>query len=111
MPKWTFGLNLFAEWKGLDATFLFQGAADVQGYLAGPGVVGEMIGAKGKPSYMYRDCWDAETNPNGKFPRAFSSYRQNNSIYNPSSFWIVNSSYLRLKNFQLGYTLPKSGVI
>lgn len=63
MPKWTFGLNLFAEWKGLDATFLFQGAADVQGYLAGPGVVGEMIGAKGKPSYMYRDCWDAETNP------------------------------------------------
>lgn len=71
------------------------------------GVVGEMIGAKGKPSYMYRDCWDAETNPNGKFPRAFSSYRQNNSIYNPSSFWIVNSSYLRLKNFQLGYTLPK----
>ena len=107
MPKWTFGLNLFAEWKGLDATFLFQGAADVQGYLAGPGVVGEMIGAKGKPSYMYRDCWDAETNPNGKFPRAFSSYRQNNSIYNPSSFWIVNSSYLRLKNFQLGYTLPK----
>lgn len=24
MPKWTFGLNLFAEWKGLDATFLFQ---------------------------------------------------------------------------------------
>ena len=48
MPKWTFGLNLFAEWKGLDATFLFQGAADVQGYLAGPGVVGEMIGAKGK---------------------------------------------------------------
>ena len=107
MPKWTFGLNLFAEWKGFDATFLFQGAADVQGYLAGPGVVGEMIGAKGKPSYMYRDCWDAETNPNGKFPRAFSSYRQNNSIYNPSSFWIVNSSYLRLKNFQLGYTLPK----
>ena len=82
----------------------FQGAADVQGYLAGPGVVGEMIGAKGKPSYMYRDCWDAETNPNGKFPRAFSSYRQNNSIYNPSSFWIVNSSYLRLKNLEIGYT-------
>lgn len=108
MPKWTFGLNLFAEWKGIDATLLFQGAADVQGYLAGPGVVGEMIGAKGKPSTMYRDCWDAETNPDGKFPRAFSAYRQNNSIYNPSSFWIVNSSYLRLKNFQVGYTLPKA---
>lgn len=107
MPKWTFGLNLFAEWKGLDATLLFQGAADVQGYLSGPGVVGEMIGSKGKPSYMYRDCWDAETNPNGKFPRAFSSYKQNNSIYYPSTFWIVNASYLRLKNFQLGYTIPK----
>ncbi|WP_455593539.1 TonB-dependent receptor [Bacteroides sp.] len=107
MPKWTFGLNVYAEWKGIDATLLFQGAADVQGYLSGPGVVGEMIGSKGKPSYMYRDCWDAETNPNGKFPRAFSSYKQNNSIYYPSTFWIVNSSYLRLKNLQLGYTIPK----
>lgn len=108
MPKWTFGLNLFAEWKGLDATLLFQGAADVQGYLSGPATVGEMLGDKGKPSYMYRDCWDAETNPNGKFPRAFSGYKQNNSIYTPSTFWMVNSSYLRLKNFQLGYTLPKA---
>ena len=107
MPKWTFGLNIYGEWKGFDATFLFQGAADVQGYLAGPSVVGEMIGAKGKPSYRYRDCWDAETNPDGKFPRAFSSYRQNNSIYYPSSFWIVDASYLRLKNMQIGYTIPK----
>lgn len=108
MPKWTFGLNLFAEWKGFDITLLFQGAGGVKGYLSGPATVGEMIGSKGKPSYMYRDCWDAETNPDGKFPRAFSSYKQNNSIYTPSTFWMVNSSYLRLKNLQLGYNLPKA---
>lgn len=107
MPKWTFGLNLFAGWRGFDVTLLFQGAANVKGYLAGNSAVGEMVGPKGKPSYMYRDCWDAETNPNGKFPRAFSSYKQNHSGYTPSSFWMINSSYLRLKNIQLGYNIPK----
>lgn len=109
MPRWTFGLNLTAEWKGLDATLLFQGAADVQGLLSASAVVGELIGDKGKPSIMYRDAWDPETNPNGKFPRPLSTgYTQNSSVYNPSSFWIINSSYLRLKNFQIGYSLPKS---
>ncbi|MFK2113177.1 TonB-dependent receptor [Bacteroides fragilis] len=104
MPKWTFGLNLFSEWKGFDMTILLQGAAD---YYAGPGMVGALIGAKGKPSYLFRDSWDAETNPNGKFPRAWSSYHQNEYYYNFSSFWLVNASYLRLKNFQLGYTIPQ----
>lgn len=108
MPMWTFGLNIYTEWKGLDLTLLFQGAADVQAYMAGATVVGELNGNKNKPSVMYRDCWDAETNPDGKFPRAFSGYRQNNGVYNPSSFWIMNASYLRLKNVQLGYSLPKA---
>ena len=106
-PSWTFGLNLSATWKGFDATIFFQGAADVKGFLQNE-TVGRLQGNTAKPTVLFRDAWDAETNPNGKFPRPLSAWNQNDSEANPSDFWIINSSYLRMKNFQVGYTLPKS---
>ena len=105
-PKWIFGLNLSATWKNLDASVFFQGAADVKGFLHS-WAVGELMGDKSKPSSLYRDAWDAETNPDGKFPRPLSSWSQNSSVYYNSSFWMRNASYLRLKNLQIGYTIPK----
>lgn len=109
-PSWTFGLNLSATWKGFDASMFFQGAADVKGFLQNE-TIGNLEGMTGKPTTLFRDSWDAETNPNGKFPRPLtgtSGFTQNSSSANPSDFWIINSSYLRMKNFQIGYTLPKS---
>lgn len=106
-PSWTFGLNLSATWKGFDVSVFFQGAAGVKGFLQNE-TVGKLEGNTSKPTTLFRDCWDAETNPNGKFPRALTSWTQNNGDAYPSDFWIIDSSYLRMKNFQVGYTLPKS---
>ena len=106
-PSWTFGLNLGATWKGFDVSIFFQGAVDVKGFLQNE-TVGRLQGSTSKPTALFRDSWNAETNPNGKFPRPLSSWTQNDSEANPSDFWIINSSYLRMKNFQVGYTLPKS---
>ena len=106
-PSWTFGLNLSATWKGFDASVFFQGAADVKGFLQNE-TVGRLQGNTAKPTALFRDSWDAETNPNGKFPRPLTTWRQNDSETNPSDFWIINSSYLRMKNIQVGYTLPKN---
>ena len=106
-PAWTFGLNLNATWKGFDVSVMFQGAADVKGFLQNE-TVGRLQGNTAKPTDLFRDAWDAETNPDGKFPRPLTTWTQNDSESNPSDFWIINSSYLRMKNFQFGYTLPKS---
>ncbi|MCM0721325.1 hypothetical protein NBH15_24040 [Parabacteroides sp. W1-Q-101] len=106
-PAWTFGLNLNATWKGFDVSVMFQGAADVKGFLQNE-TVGRLQGNTAKPTDLFRDAWDAETNPDGKFPRPLTTWTQNDSGSNPSDFWIINSSYLRMKNFQFGYTLPKS---
>lgn len=106
-PSWTFGLNLGATWKGFDASMFFQGAADVKGFLQTE-TIGALEGPTSKPTTLFRDCWDAETNRDGKFPRALNTWKHNNSGESPSDFWVINSSYLRLKNIQLGYTLPKS---
>lgn len=106
LPKYTFGLNLSTEWKGIDASVFFQGAADVKGFLQNE-TVGLLRGNTSKPTALYRDSWDADTNPNGKFPRPLTTWNQNEAEANPSSFWVINSSYLRLKNIQVGYTLPQ----
>ena len=44
----------------------------------------------------------------GKYPSTYASGKQNNRRV--SSFWLQNASYLRLKELQIGYTLPKNWV-
>lgn len=105
-PKLTFGANLGVSWKTLDLIVQLSGAANVKGYLQNE-TIGGLGGNTSKPSTMFRDSWDAETNPNGKFPRPLTSWSQNESS-TPSSYWIVNSSYLRFKNIQVGYVLPET---
>lgn len=106
MPAWTFGSTLSASWKGFDLQLLFQGAAKVKSYVQNE-FVGELKGATSKPSIIFRDAYDKDTNPNGNFPRPLSAWNINSSSAYPSSFWVVDGSYLRLKNLQAGYTLPK----
>ena len=56
--------------------------------------------------YVADDHWsEADPNPNAAYPRL--DYRYNANTTQTSSFWIKNGSYLRLKNIQLGYTLPE----
>lgn len=105
-PKVTFGFNLNAGWKGIDVTAFFQGAAGVKGYAEGIalGTVGTTVG---KPTSAMLNSW-TPTNPNASFPRLLTqSYLQNDPGTNPSSYWVRNASYLRLKNLQVGYTIPQ----
>jgi len=102
-PKVTYGLNLAARWKGFDLSAFWQGAAGVKGFLRGEvmGILGTKIG---KPTSIFLDHWTPE-NPTADFPRLWITYTQNDPTNNPSSFWMRNASYLRLKNLQIGYSL------
>lgn len=106
-PKFVYGLTLDFSWKDFDLSMQFNGAAGVKGYVKNE-MVGRLNGNTSKPTDMFKDSWDATTNPNGSFPRPLSSWYQNDSEATPSSFWIIDASYLRMKNIQLGYTLPQN---
>lgn len=95
-PKLTYGLNLGASWKQFDLSVFLQGIGGVDRiFLDYPTVEGGVTQAK-------LDRFHATNNPNGTFPA------MGNQAYNstPSSFWIKDASYCRIKNVELGYNLP-----
>ncbi|MBQ8673661.1 MAG: TonB-dependent receptor [Bacteroides sp.] len=99
MPDWTFGFNLGAEWKGFDLSLSFQGTLgnDVFDFAQR----GD-IPAMNRPSWIL-ERWTGEGTSN-KIPRMTSANPNGN--WQSSDLYIHDGSYLRLKNAQLGYTLP-----
>ncbi|MDD4256438.1 MAG: TonB-dependent receptor [Bacteroidales bacterium] len=100
MPDWSFGLNLGFEWKGLDFNAFFQGVYGVQVYNVTRRTDLYYINL---PGYMM-DRWTGEGSSD-RIPRY--SFESANENWRASDLWVEDGSYLRLKNVQIGYTLPK----
>lgn len=106
-PAYTFGLNLNAGWKGFDLSLIFNGAAKVARLFDAHEVYGAFSGDAGHPASIWKDAW-SETNKSASMPRIFTNTNSPSSSRNvQSTFWLQDTSYLRLKNMQLGYTVPK----
>lgn len=105
-PKVTFGLTLNAGYKGFDLSMVFSGAAGVR-RLINQEATGYFLGDDSHPATVWLDAWTPE-NQNAKMPRvAYNTTSPSLSSNVMSDFWIQNASYLRMKNLQFGYTLPK----
>ncbi|MEA5128838.1 MAG: TonB-dependent receptor [Proteiniphilum sp.] len=102
IPHYEFSLDLFAEYKGFDATLFFQGVGKRDGYLRGDLAWAFNNGAK--VQQWQKDGMWQEGQTNAAYPRMFVSSSNN---IKPSTFWMQDASYLRLKTVQLGYTIPK----
>ncbi|SHF76109.1 TonB-linked outer membrane protein, SusC/RagA family [Salegentibacter echinorum] len=110
-PEITYGLNLAMQWKGFDLSAQLQGAANFVAYYDGELQNPFYNGANSLA--VFKDRWHREDiyDPNsewipGKFPSTIASGNPNNKKY--SSFWLKDASYLRLKNIELGYSLPRT---
>ncbi|MDR1813582.1 MAG: TonB-dependent receptor [Tannerella sp.] len=99
-PEIIFGLTASAEWKGFDFSFLLQG----QGRAEQP-IHFRVDQTSNTFTERLKDRW-SPSNPNGSYPRAGGNYNNYDS-YN-SDFWIQNASFLRLKNLEIGYSLPQN---
>ena len=101
-PWLTYGLNASLDFKGFDLQLFFQGVYGNKIY----NQVRYRTEGKGEEatlSTVMRDVWTID-NTNGSIANPYGS--TNN--FRASSRFIEDGSYLRLKNIQLGYTLPKS---
>lgn len=105
-PKFYYGLNLSASYKGFDFSALLQGLGGhkrlIGSYMAYAFYNGGQI-----QRWQADNCW-TEANPDkwAEYPR-LETLNMNNTNLQTSDYWIRNASFLRLKNVQIGYTLPK----
>lgn len=103
VPEVVYGINMGASWKSFDVSLIFTGQSRVRNYvLFESGNIGNFY------SSWADNRWSPD-NTNGSYPRVDT--RASSSInggLNPNTFWFDNSSFIRLKNISLGYTLPQN---
>ena len=106
IPDFSYGLNTVIDYKNFRLSFFFQGVQGIEFYNSvknQASFVGAFAGQNN--STLVLKAWTAQ-NPNTDIP-AVSNFDRNNEV-RTSTFQIENASYLKLRNAQLGYTLPKA---
>ena len=122
LPKWVFGLNMSAEWRGFDLSMTWSSRLGSYHYIKGRGAneniltnTGDGLPANAFDMFYSYDALKAKEDPNydpaldpsanhlGKHPRLLSA----SSTMMENTFYLYNTSYLKLKNLQIGYTLPR----
>ena len=98
-PTFQGGLNFGAQYKGFDLSVLFQGAAggEIRVGTDEAGSIGNYL------EEHYDNRWTVE-NPSSVHPRITDRGNQYYSYNN--TYWLQSTDYIRLKNVELGYTLP-----
>ncbi len=108
IPKYTFGLSFGGEYKGFDFSVLLQGVAGVKGRLSN--WAGLAFFQEGNiQKWQMEECWN--NNPTCRYPgyprlEVMSNAGSNNTI--TSDYWILDASFVKVRNIQFGYKLPKS---
>ena len=112
-PRYQFGINLGADWKGFDFSAFFQGVMK-RDYWQDSWLFWGATGDARKSTcfYDHLDYW-SEDNPGAYYPRPYFGAQPggggdkhlNKNQYCQSRY-LQSGAYIRLKNVQLGYTLP-----
>lgn len=100
MPDWTFGFNVYVDWKGFDLSANFQGTLGNDIFDA---TRRTDLAIVNMPSYTL-DRWHGEGTSN-KYPRLA---KDNNKNWESSDLYVHDGSFVRLRTLQLGYTLPRN---
>jgi TonB-linked SusC/RagA family outer membrane protein len=111
-PRYRFGVNLDADWNNFFFSAFFQGIMKQDWYPdnnSGP-FWGQYVAQYADiPKFQLGNIW-SEDNPDAYFPRykAYVALSSSRSVGVIQTKYIQNAAYVRLKNVQLGYNLPKS---
>jgi len=101
-PDLIFGLNMNFEYKNFDLSLFIQGVYGIELF---NGIVRTDISSNNRPLYYYDDRWTGEGSTNDWFR---PTNQDRNLNFRPNSLFVEDGSYVRLKQFMLGYTIPKS---
>ena len=116
LPEIVYGFGATAQWKNWDVNVFFQGVSHVNFYLSGSTIKSPFSEGNMERSAINEDVYDnvwrlgntAEQNAGSIYPRlSWSGAAGSSNNSQTSDWWMRNGSFLRLKNFEVGYTMPK----
>ncbi|MEE1946973.1 SusC/RagA family TonB-linked outer membrane protein [Pedobacter sp. KR3-3] len=100
------GLNFAFSYKGFDLNGLLQGVFNREIQLSPSSMLALNNNTGYVLDYTTENRWTPQNQVNATLPRLTLGTNLNNNV--SSSFWLRNANYLRLKNLELGYSLPKT---
>ncbi|WP_337525044.1 TonB-dependent receptor [Alistipes communis] len=107
IPEIVYGFGFSLQWKAFDFSAFFQGV----GHVSFSTLTDQTLGFNARNSReanLFSDVYDNYWTPerlDAKYPRLYIGTNNNNN--QTSTFWMANGRYMRLKNLEIGYTLPK----
>ncbi|MDR1455870.1 MAG: TonB-dependent receptor [Tannerella sp.] len=107
IPDFTYGLTVNVKYKNVDLTIFGSGVQGNEMFLA---AYRPDLPIANLPAFVFNNRWTPENRDNPLFPKA---NMQDGSIftggrYPMSDFWVFDASYFKVKQIQLGYTLPQA---
>ncbi|MCF0173249.1 MAG: SusC/RagA family TonB-linked outer membrane protein, partial [Bacteroidales bacterium] len=102
VPEWNFGAGVNFQWKGLDFSMMWQGVAG-RSYF----ITGQRFFETNNFNEWHKEAWTEERYASGQkitYPRLEPGSESSKVA---SDFWLSDGDYIRLKNVEIGYTLPK----
>lgn len=113
-PMMSFGGRIGLDWKGINLNIDLAGGA-VQSWFQDYELRNAFHGGGNSPAYLLEDRWHRKDpyDPNSEWiPGRYPAIRNGNSGPNSrnSDFWLTNVRYLRVRNLEVGYNLPKAWI-
>lgn len=105
VPEIYYSMHFGAEYKGFGISALFQGAANYSAMLNTKSMFWPLINNTTISNHYYENRWTPD-NQNAKYPRLSSQSNSNN--YQNNTVWLADRSFLKLRNVDVYYKLPKS---
>lgn len=108
-PRYSYSFTGDLAWKGFDLQIFMQGIAKREVFIGSNYFFG-IVGNEWQSSVftVNQDRWTPET-PDGYYPKFYMS-DQNSKNTQTQTRYLQNAAYLRIKNLQLGYSLPSSAM-
>ena len=102
VPEYTYGIALSLNYKQFDFSLLFQGVENV----SRPAGRREYSGSDGVYNEPMKHSWTKERAENEDIIEYPALSTAQSSSHSNNEFWVQNCAYLRLKNLELGYSIP-----
>jgi TonB-linked SusC/RagA family outer membrane protein len=106
VPEIVYGFGFSAVYKNFDFSVFMQGVAR-SSFFINPGDISPFVNERNALSIIADNHWSENNpNPNAFWPRLSTFQVENNE--KPSTWWLRDGDFLRLKSVELGYTIPQS---